>query len=180
MSISKEITNEVRKRAGCACEYCGVSEIASGGLLTVDHFHPRVAGGTSELENLIYACFRCNTYKADYWPTHQNEPELWNPRKEPRENHLLLLASGELHPITKTGIHTLTQLRLNRPALVTYRLDAMRQREINDVMQGVRELLAAQKSLEERELLLVELQQQLLQQQRQLLELLGKLKPGPR
>jgi hypothetical protein len=41
MSISPELRQYVRKRADFACEYCGVSEIDSGGELTIDHYCPQ-------------------------------------------------------------------------------------------------------------------------------------------
>ena len=35
---------EVRRRYGLRCGYCGVSEAETGGELTVDHFSTRVRG----------------------------------------------------------------------------------------------------------------------------------------
>jgi 5-methylcytosine-specific restriction endonuclease McrA len=66
MSLSASLREQVRRRAGCACEFCSISEIDVGGLLTVDHFHPQSRGGSDALENLIYACVNCNQYKQDY------------------------------------------------------------------------------------------------------------------
>lgn len=66
MTVSGEIRELVRQRANFACEYCGVSEIDSGGYLTLDHFQPLSKGGTDALVNLIYACPRCNQYKSKW------------------------------------------------------------------------------------------------------------------
>lgn len=60
MTIPAAVRLLVRQRASFACEYCGVTETAAGGELTVDHFRPVTHGGTDELANLIYCCQRCN------------------------------------------------------------------------------------------------------------------------
>ncbi len=52
---------QVRRAFNYHCGYCGVTEAAAGGQLTVDHYCPRAAGGTDELSNLVYACHRCNS-----------------------------------------------------------------------------------------------------------------------
>lgn len=107
MTLPVELSELVRRRANFACEYCGVSEIDAGGLLTVDHFRPRSHGGTDDPDNLIYCCHRCNLFKADHWPALPGDPMLWNPRQEPIAAHLVLLADGTLHPITAAGTVTL-------------------------------------------------------------------------
>jgi 5-methylcytosine-specific restriction endonuclease McrA len=65
MPVPAPVFEEVRCRGAFACEYCRVREDEAGGLLTVDHHRPSAHGGSDDLENLVYACFRCNTYKAD-------------------------------------------------------------------------------------------------------------------
>lgn len=92
-----------------------------GGELTVDHFQPQSRGGADDLSNLLYCCYRCNQYKADYQPEQPNDPSLWDPRTEPADVHLSLLPDGRLYPLTTTGAFTLNRLRLNRPALVAHR-----------------------------------------------------------
>ena len=100
MTLSKSLLDEVRERAHYSCEYCSVTETDSGGLLTTDHFQPRSRVGSDGFENLLYCCFRCNLYKADYWPLQAGDASLWNPRQEARDAHLLLLADGRLYPTT--------------------------------------------------------------------------------
>jgi hypothetical protein len=41
MSLTASIREQVRQRAQCACEFCGITEIDAGGMLTIDHFQPR-------------------------------------------------------------------------------------------------------------------------------------------
>jgi hypothetical protein len=123
MTIPADVVAQVRRRARSACEYCGVTDRHAAGKLTVDHYRPQSKGGSDDLDNLIYCCFRCNTYKGDYWPELPDALPLWHPRRDPREVHLLELADGRLHPITPIGEVTLRQLRLNRPELVDYRVE---------------------------------------------------------
>lgn len=53
MSLTASIREQVRQRAQCACEFCGVNEIDVGGMLTIDHFQPRTKAGSDTLENLV-------------------------------------------------------------------------------------------------------------------------------
>jgi 5-methylcytosine-specific restriction endonuclease McrA len=59
----------IRQRYSYACGYCGITEVSTGGMLTLDHYRPLSAGGDDSLDNLVYACVRCNQYKHTYWPT---------------------------------------------------------------------------------------------------------------
>lgn len=120
--ISPETRQFVRERAGFACEYCGVTEISTGAELTIDHYCPKAKGGTDEVENLVYCCYRCNQYKSDYWASEVAIPPLWNPRTEPAERHFLRLRDGRLSALTEVGNQTIQTLRLNRPLLVANRL----------------------------------------------------------
>ncbi len=103
MTISPPVLEQVRLRAQFACEYCGVMEADTGGELTVDHFQPITRGGPDEVGNLLYCCYRCNLYKADYWPTQPTHVPLWNPRREPASNHFLTLLDGSLYPSLPSG-----------------------------------------------------------------------------
>ena len=96
MSVSNSVKQVVRQRASFACEYCGVSEQSAGGELTIDHFRPQSKGGGDELENLVYCCSRCNLYKSDFWVEPPNQPQLWNLRNEPAENHFWQADDGHL------------------------------------------------------------------------------------
>ncbi len=51
MTLRAEDRELVRRRAGYACEFCGVHETDAGGELTIDHFQPRTKGGGDDLEN---------------------------------------------------------------------------------------------------------------------------------
>lgn len=71
--MSRPDLDLIRQRYAFACGYCGVSEVSTGGLLTVDHYRPLAAGGDDSLDNLVYACVRCNQYKHTYWASADDE-----------------------------------------------------------------------------------------------------------
>lgn len=54
----------VLKRDMFTCQYCGRTP-QMGAVLHVDHIHPESKGGTTELENMVTACFECNLGKTD-------------------------------------------------------------------------------------------------------------------
>jgi hypothetical protein len=103
-----------------------VSETDAGGEHTIDHYRPVTDDGDDSDDNLVYACFRCNNYKGDFFPT---SDDVWHGR---RILHPLLDSfaqhlredegSGLLQPLTDTGRFHLALMRLNRPQLVEYRL----------------------------------------------------------
>lgn len=82
LPISKKVRFEVFKRDSFSCRYCG--KIPSlGAILNIDHVVPVSAGGTNDYENLVTACFDCNSGKSD---RHLNN-------LTPLKNELQILAS---------------------------------------------------------------------------------------
>lgn len=176
MKISEKLRQKVRKRAGFACEFCGVRETDVGGELTIDHYRPKTKGGTDEPANLIYCCLRCNIYKHDYWPAQADQLPLWNPRKASRDHHFLLLDDGKLYPLTPVGSLTILRLRLNRPPLIAYRLKKMQEREKLHLLTRYNELLNLIESLQMQLAQLIEEQGALLKEQQRILRLLLRKK----
>jgi hypothetical protein len=117
--------DSVRDQFDQRCGYCGVSEVDTGGELTVDHFRPVAAGGSDEDENLVYACFRCNLFKSDFWPGTadlETGRRVLHPARDRVADHLQEdAATGRLVPLTETGRFHITLPRLNRPSLVEHR-----------------------------------------------------------
>jgi hypothetical protein len=73
MSVSKRIRFAVLERDHFACQYCGARPPDT--ILQVDHIHPRSAGGTDEMDNLITACWVCNLGK--HANTGSEPPNEW-------------------------------------------------------------------------------------------------------
>ncbi len=96
MSLSSQLREQVRQRAYCSCEFCGVLESDVGGLLTIDHFRPQSRGGADDLDNLVYACASCNQYKQGYWSDDSSASRLWNPRVDETTDHFIEL-EGVMH-----------------------------------------------------------------------------------
>ena len=135
---------EVRERYHAQCGYCSVSEDDAGGEFTVDHFVPASAGGNDDDDNLVYACFRCNLFKADFLPTDVDEKSghvLLHPLRDNVQAHLRMNdISGRLEPLTETGRFQITLLHLNRPALVSYRM----RKRFQELLAARQELLHAE------------------------------------
>ncbi len=172
MSIPRRVREQVRHRAHCACEFCGVSEIDTGGLLTIDHFQPRSKGGTDDDENLIYACAPCNQYKNDYWASEAADQQLWNPRQDPAHQHFVELDDGQLTALTPTGIFTIRRLRLNRSQLVAARQRCNQRLKTELILQRYEELTQLQNQITEQITRLAIEQQVLLTEQQQWLRML--------
>jgi 5-methylcytosine-specific restriction endonuclease McrA len=61
--LTQKLREEVFKRDGYACRYCGDTE-----NLACDHIIPASHQGPTELDNLVTACKRCNSRKKDRTP----------------------------------------------------------------------------------------------------------------
>ena len=60
--LTAAVRRQVAAREGYRCAYCR-SPQQIGIPMVVDHILPLVAGGSSRLENLCLACYRCNEFK---------------------------------------------------------------------------------------------------------------------
>ncbi len=172
MTITPDIRQQVRQRANFACEFCSVTEADTAGGLTIDHYQPQTKGGNDEPDNLIYSCPRCNQYKSDYWPSTENDIFLWNPRQEEAKQHFLELENGMLHPLTATGTFTIKRLRLNRKPLINYRLHKKWREEELRLLTRYGELVELLTQLNRQISSLMDEQQDLLREQRELLQLI--------
>ena len=66
MAVSKRLRYEVLKRDNFTCRYCGA--FAPVVVLVVDHVVPRKHGGPDKAENLVTACWDCNSGKGALMP----------------------------------------------------------------------------------------------------------------
>jgi HNH endonuclease len=172
MSLAASIREQVRRRAQYACEFCGITEIDAGGMLTIDHFQPRAKAGSDGLENLSYVCIACNQYKQDYWPRTETAPTLWNPRHESASQHFVEQEDGQLTALTPTGIFTIKRLRLNRSQLIAARQRRQQQSQVERLLKRYQELTTVQTQINIQLTNLAMEQQVLLKEQRKWLRML--------
>ena len=59
------------------CQYCS----EKNSPLTIDHILPKGRGGQDTWENLVCACFKCNSKKGGRTPSEANMPLLNQPRE---------------------------------------------------------------------------------------------------
>ena len=102
-----------------------MSEESAGGELTIDHYQPVSAGGDNSDDNLVYACWRCNLYKSDNFPSAAGIAigyGLLHPLLDDVSAHILANEiTGDPEPRTETGHFHILTLHLNRPALIIHR-----------------------------------------------------------
>lgn len=172
MSVSQTVRQSVRERAYFKCEFCGISETDSGGELTTDHFQPQSKDGSDQADNLVYCCFRCNTFKSDYWGDEPGKTPLFNPRNDSYDEHFWLSDSGRLLALTDVGEFSIKLLRLNRQPLVTKRQIVHQQIEEELILGQSQKAIELLIILSQQQRELLKEQQNLLETQRRLLELL--------
>lgn len=116
----------VRRLYRYTCGYCGITETDVGSEMTVDHFMPRIMGGGDDLDNLVYACWKCNQLKHDFWPSPEDisyQRRILHPLLDDISIHLRSNEqNGLIEAMTETGRFHSATIRLNRPQLVKYRL----------------------------------------------------------
>ena len=125
-SISPALKEAVIRRAGGRCEYCRSPARYSLGPFTIDHIIPKARGGKTRLDDLAFACSRCNGHKhakikaTD--PMTDKLVRLFNPRRQRWEGHFAwnedyMLVIG----LTSVGRATVDSLHLNREETVNLR-----------------------------------------------------------
>jgi len=111
-------------RAGGACEYCRLLEIATGVTFHIEHVEPRSLGGKTMLSNLALSCPGCNLAKAekiDGVDRSGRIQELFNPRDfDPwllgwHLHFTLDRESGMISARSPTGEATILTLNMNAP-----------------------------------------------------------------
>jgi hypothetical protein len=108
----------VARRAEHCCEYCRIHEADAGYSHQVDHVISRKHGGSSEIDNLAYACFLCNRHKgpdiASVDPQTGKIVRLFNPRTDKWGDHFRI--DGEMvRSLSGVAQVTIRLLRINAP-----------------------------------------------------------------
>lgn len=126
MSVSKSIRGQVQERAKSRCEYCLIPETLTHFSHQVDHIFPPRHGGTDDLDNLAWACFRCNNNKGTDIATVDFESGervfLYNPRQHKWDDHFIINDDGLVLGKTAIGRATARLLQMN----VTKRVEMRR------------------------------------------------------
>jgi 5-methylcytosine-specific restriction endonuclease McrA len=88
-SISEKIRKAVAIRANYRCEYCKIHNDDMFLSFELDHILPLKHGGTSDIENLAFACPHCNQHKgSDFATIFENQIiRLFNPRTDAWKDH---------------------------------------------------------------------------------------------
>jgi hypothetical protein len=130
--VTDAIRTIVRDRAAQRCEYCHFPGQLQVGGFEIDHVRPLSKGGPTTLENLAYACPRCNDRK---WvhveftdPVAGESAPLFHPRQHRWEEHFEWagLRRCEIVGKTPTGRATVAALRLNDLESVAMRHELIR------------------------------------------------------
>lgn len=124
--LPESVRAQVRLRAEKRCEYCRLPEGFSFYSHQVDHIISIKHKGSSDLNNLAWACFDCNNAKGSDIAAYDEETgqlvPLFNPRTQKWDEHFRLDA-GTIIGITSCGRATVSFLNLNRDELVRTRRD---------------------------------------------------------
>lgn len=114
----------VESRASSRCEYCLIDRADAGFPHQIDHIISQKHRGSSQPDNLAFACYLCNLYKgSDIASVHSATGELvrlFHPRQDRWGDHFRI-AGPVIEPLTKIGTVTTHLLRLNLPARVIER-----------------------------------------------------------
>jgi HNH endonuclease len=126
LTISIDLREAVKLRANKCCEYCKSQDKYSPTDFTIDHIIPESLDGTSEIENLAYACFLCNRLKSNKLKSFDTISQKWNPLYNPRidvwdEHFAWSEDATNILGTTTIGRCTVKELKLNRDKLIEYR-----------------------------------------------------------
>jgi hypothetical protein len=115
--MDAELRELVRRRAGNACEYCGLPQEALPDLtFHIEHIVARQHQGTDDPFNLALACDRCNLYKgpnlAGIDPMGGEAVALFHPRRDVWAAHFVQ-RGGTIVGLTRIGRATVRLLNMN-------------------------------------------------------------------
>jgi hypothetical protein len=110
------LRQQVARRAGGRCEYCGLPERFSAHRHEPDHIIAQQHGGETRLDNLALACLPCNRHKgpniATIDPVSGKLTALFNPRKQSWHDHFSW-AGATMVANSPVGRATLQVLKMN-------------------------------------------------------------------
>jgi len=113
--ISDDLRQTIADRANLLCEYCLIAETDTFYGCEVDHIISLKHGGSSELDNLAYACALCNRAKGSDVGSVSASGEFtrfFNPRTDRWSEHFQL-DQATIRSLTTIGEVTARILGLN-------------------------------------------------------------------
>jgi hypothetical protein len=126
--VSETLRIQVRQRAGARCEYCRKPEGYSAYPHHADHIIAVKHEGRTELDNLAWACFQCNTNKGSDLTTFDPDTSalvrIFNPRTQ-RWNEHFRFDEAAIIGLTPVGRATCQLLQMNHPDQLETRLRLM-------------------------------------------------------
>jgi hypothetical protein len=126
--ISTELRQTIADRANLLCEYCLIAEADTFYGCEVDHIISLKHGGSSEPENLAYACALCNRAKGSdvgSISTSGKFMRFFNPRADRWAEHFRL-EQATINPLTEIGEVTARILGFNDSARLHEREEMIR------------------------------------------------------
>jgi hypothetical protein len=122
--VGSELRLLVASRAAYLCEYCLIAEEDTYFGCEVDHIISVKHGGTSESENLAFACAFCNRYKgsdiASFTSHTRSLVRFYNPRTDRWADHFEMDGAHIKH-VSEIGEVTAKILRFNDSAQILER-----------------------------------------------------------
>ena len=124
--MSATLRLAVSKRANARCEYCQLPDLVPHLMrFQLEHIRARRHGGSSLLNNLAWACPRCNERKGTNLsavdPDTNRVVRLFNPRRDAWARHFIW-EGLRIRGITATGRATAWLLDLNSDERLKFRL----------------------------------------------------------
>lgn len=125
-AIPTALKQEVELRAHGCCEYCQSQNCFSPDPFSVEHIIPTSKNGSSESDNLAFACQGCNNRKYNHKeaidPLTGKITPLFHPRQQQWTEHFawnedFTIVIG----LTAIGRATIERLKMNRKGVVNLR-----------------------------------------------------------
>lgn len=122
--VAASLRRQVVERAKNRCEYCLLPAEVAFFPHEVDHVIAEKHGGTTAIDNLAFACWRCNRHKGSdltsFDPQTQVLSPLFNPRTQSWAEHFAY-EDETIVGLTPEGRTTVSLLQLNSEERLTER-----------------------------------------------------------
>lgn len=124
--MASRFLKQVAARANYRCEYCLSPQVVTAQAFHCDPIVPLAKGGATTLDNLCYACPRCNLRKSDRItgidPASEGQVSLFHPRRQIWSDNFVWSSDYlQIFGSTPVGRTTVQLLQLNDPILTRAR-----------------------------------------------------------